>query len=675
MHFYPKHYNIINNMKAIILAAGLGTRLGELTKNNPKCLVRINSKTILENQLEILKEGGIKDITIVIGDQGSCWTKENKDKIKSLHEKVVISEDNLTTNNSHSLRLGMKDIEKDDLLIMDGDMVIKKDLIKKIINSNTDLILLKESYNEDPGNKVLLDKTEKIIEIDRDSRKFSLPYLIYSGLMLIKKKNFSLFKELLNREQYYPLDLGYLLKELCKKIDMIGLIDNNWINVNSPADLDKAKTLIHPNFLALMYGYTFVGKSSTAKKISQIENTDIFHSAIVRKEMDLSPKTPEEADKFFDYRNNLREEVDRKVYGELANRAEKSLQNKKNAIIDAGNFFKWQRENPYGKAIKNNAEIFVIKVICPDETEIKRRFEERLKNFQSSPLNETPSMNTYEATKLVTEPVEKDIMINGEIPRVIEYNTFNKKARIIQGNKDSENAKKILEVLEPKNILVQDENFNLIEKKENEVLDELKGNFIIALDFDGVVTSPHELKTKYINEFGYDLTKEQCSYEVSVKKLGVEKEKYREANIKADTQPPEKLPLEENFLENFSKIRSNNKIKIIIVTSRFDFMIEHLKNYLKHHGIKIDGIMNTCEKTKTQALKNINANIFVEDGASKLKDILDEDKNIINKTKLVLFRHIQNKVIEKPNENIIEIDNWNDLHDFIMEEYKKFLSS
>ena len=54
-------------MKAIILAAGQGTRLRPLTKNKPKCLVKLAGKSLLDHQLEVLRAAGIYDIHVVAG--------------------------------------------------------------------------------------------------------------------------------------------------------------------------------------------------------------------------------------------------------------------------------------------------------------------------------------------------------------------------------------------------------------------------------------------------------------------------------------------------------------------------------------------------------------------------------------------------------------------------------
>lgn len=58
-------------MQAVILAGGLATRLGDITKNKPKSLVEIQGKPFLQFQLEFLKENGIKDIVLCVGHLGN----------------------------------------------------------------------------------------------------------------------------------------------------------------------------------------------------------------------------------------------------------------------------------------------------------------------------------------------------------------------------------------------------------------------------------------------------------------------------------------------------------------------------------------------------------------------------------------------------------------------------
>jgi len=66
-------------MKAIIIAAGEGSRMGKLTQNIPKPLVNVNGKSIIERQLSILKQNDILDIIIVTGPHHEKFNFKNVD--------------------------------------------------------------------------------------------------------------------------------------------------------------------------------------------------------------------------------------------------------------------------------------------------------------------------------------------------------------------------------------------------------------------------------------------------------------------------------------------------------------------------------------------------------------------------------------------------------------------
>jgi len=663
-------------MKAIILAAGLGTRLGELGKEIPKCLLEINGKSILETKIEMLRNLGLKDedILVVMGNKGSCWTKENKEKIMSIAKNIVISYDNDSTSNSYSAKLGLDKIDEDDVMIIDGDLVISKELLRKMIETEGNLILSKESYDkENKQNKLLLNKEGKLLEMGKniEKEKLSFPYLIYGAFMKIKKQDLSVLKEIINKEKYKTTGSDFLVNELSEHIDIRTITGNKWTNINKPEELENAKQLFSRNFVVLMRGHTFVGKSTIAREISTILGVDIYHSAVIRKELNLTPKTIEEADRFFDYRTGLREEVDKKVYGKLAENAEVSLKNNKSVILDGSYPFIWQRKVAYDKTSELNPEIFILNVICEDEEEIKKRLKAREGEFGSSPFHETPSWNTYLAIKEMAEPVEKNFLPEGNILNIIEYNSLTKKARLVQG-KESENAKQILDALNSEKIIMQDENLNFIKARYDKIPELIKDKFVVVLDFDGVITSHSGLKTSYINEFGYNIKEEGCGHDACVRHGSVKEEDYVKARDAAQLASPDKLPLAKDFLENFSKLKKLKNTAIFILTSRYEHMLEHLENYMKHHKIKIKAIINTADKSKSEHLKNLNSQIFVDDSPFKLNNIFNElkDDDFLRQCSFMLFRTPENSPEANPDPNVIEVYDWNTLYGRILKKYE-----
>lgn len=121
-------------MKALIFNSGIGKRMGELTKNSPKSMVKLlNGETIFERQIRLLSECGIKDFVITTGpfeDQLIAVTK--KTTYKNLNFTFVHNDLFDKTNYIYSCYLA-KDYLNDDLLTLHGDLVFNKKLVIKML--------------------------------------------------------------------------------------------------------------------------------------------------------------------------------------------------------------------------------------------------------------------------------------------------------------------------------------------------------------------------------------------------------------------------------------------------------------------------------------------------------------------------------------------------------------
>lgn len=141
-------------MKAIILAAGMGTRLRELTVNKPKSLVQINNKPFIHYQIEYLKEVGIDDIIVVTG-----YLSEQFDYLKDKYGvKLVYNDKYSIWNNFYSLYC-VKDFFEDAYLI-DADNYLSKNIFDPSIKDSTYFSILRDNcINEyfiytDDNNKI-----------------------------------------------------------------------------------------------------------------------------------------------------------------------------------------------------------------------------------------------------------------------------------------------------------------------------------------------------------------------------------------------------------------------------------------------------------------------------------------------------------------------------------------
>lgn len=134
-------------MKALIFNSGLGKRMGDLTRNNPKSMVRLaNGETIFERQLRILKDCGITDFVITVGPfKEQLIEVSQREEYSSLNFTFVENSVYDQTNYIYSMYLA-KEYLHDDILMLHGDLVFNKELVDEMIGDSTPSICL---YNEE----------------------------------------------------------------------------------------------------------------------------------------------------------------------------------------------------------------------------------------------------------------------------------------------------------------------------------------------------------------------------------------------------------------------------------------------------------------------------------------------------------------------------------------------
>ncbi len=121
-------------MKIIILAAGQGTRLRPLTNDRPKCMVEVNGRSIIERQLDTMRNCGMKDedITIVCGYCSDVLKKRLEDT--NIH--FIVNEQYDTTNMVCSLMCERELMEsEEDIIISYGDIIYGADVFNKILTA------------------------------------------------------------------------------------------------------------------------------------------------------------------------------------------------------------------------------------------------------------------------------------------------------------------------------------------------------------------------------------------------------------------------------------------------------------------------------------------------------------------------------------------------------------
>jgi choline kinase len=156
-------------MKAVILAAGVASRLRPLTNNTPKCLLKIGSENILELAIENLITNKIFDIVIVTGYLENQIRDFLNIRFPQLNITFCYNELYESTNNIYSLWLARNALHSDDMLLMDSDIVFDKRIIAKLCSSGyTSCLALKRHDVLDEEIKVRTDNNGRVLEISKE---------------------------------------------------------------------------------------------------------------------------------------------------------------------------------------------------------------------------------------------------------------------------------------------------------------------------------------------------------------------------------------------------------------------------------------------------------------------------------------------------------------------------
>ena len=133
-------------MQAIILAAGMGKRLKALTKNNTKCMIKVNDVSLIDRMLHQIDAKNLKRIIIVVGYEGQKLidyinTLDIKTPIKYIENPIYDK-----TNNIYSLSLAKKELCEDDTLLFESDLIFEDSVIDELLDDPRETLALVDKY-------------------------------------------------------------------------------------------------------------------------------------------------------------------------------------------------------------------------------------------------------------------------------------------------------------------------------------------------------------------------------------------------------------------------------------------------------------------------------------------------------------------------------------------------
>ena len=154
-------------MKAIILAAGIGDRLGKYSNNKPKSLLEFNGKTLLKRHIEILQIQNIDEIIIVTGFKSKMIIEHLKGSMIPIH---YILNERYAEGSMLSLNCAREILlNEPELILMDADVLYDSRIIERLINTKIKncFLLDRNLFAEMSQLKFALIKMEKLMNLEK----------------------------------------------------------------------------------------------------------------------------------------------------------------------------------------------------------------------------------------------------------------------------------------------------------------------------------------------------------------------------------------------------------------------------------------------------------------------------------------------------------------------------
>ena len=245
-------------MQAVILAAGMGKRLNNLTQNNTKCMVKVHNRRLIDYILEGISEVDLTRIVIVVGYEAQGLKDYLGDTYNNVAIEYVCNEDYATTNNIYSLFLARDYLKKEDTILLESDLIFDKKIINRLIADPRPNLAVVDKYKPwMDGTVVKIDQQENILNFIPKKH-----FMFEESDQYYKTVNIYKFSQTFSKEVYCPFLKAYS-KAMGKNeyyeqvLRVISFIDKygvsaftlqgeKWYEIDDKQDLDNAETVFAP---------------------------------------------------------------------------------------------------------------------------------------------------------------------------------------------------------------------------------------------------------------------------------------------------------------------------------------------------------------------------------------------------------------------------------------------
>ena len=236
-------------MKAIILSAGQGSRLGHLVDDKPKCLIDFSGRTLLDRQLDTLEKNGVREAVVVTGFHDELVNRAIEARSRGPNVRTIFNPFYKVADNTGSLFMAREELAGD-CLVLNGDTLVSNELMSRVVGNRQPGICVtidrKDSYDED-DMKVVAAEDGRLRAIGKRISEGVNAESI--GLLAFRAGGAEQFREAIEAAMRTPegTTIWYLrvINQIAQGGDVwtFDIAGEEWGEVDFPPDVDNAQAL------------------------------------------------------------------------------------------------------------------------------------------------------------------------------------------------------------------------------------------------------------------------------------------------------------------------------------------------------------------------------------------------------------------------------------------------
>lgn len=241
-------------VQGLILAAGMGRRLGELTRDRPKAMLEVAGRTLIERALDSLVQLGVNRIVLVVGYKAERLMLLIGDSHRGVPVIYVTNPEYSTTNNIYSLFRARQEFAADDSLLLEADVIFDHSILEQLVTDPRANVVAVARYHAGlEGTVVTLTESghidafipKQLQNHDRSDYfktiniyKFSKEYIAATYMPFLNA-----YVEAIGKNAYYEEVLSILTGPALPKLSAMIVIDHRWYEIDTAQDLLNASTV------------------------------------------------------------------------------------------------------------------------------------------------------------------------------------------------------------------------------------------------------------------------------------------------------------------------------------------------------------------------------------------------------------------------------------------------